>query len=897
MFTYFNAKNGVQLSRLASVRLDQFKIADNKATGVEGPGAQGGLIVGTWGLHNGITNSLFVGASGTDFNPGSGTLGLEAPAWHHLTVDNTTFANYNGATATGAVAKDGFSPLGGGWEVRFSNIKWHNADNRVGWKWKHESVFVDLDGTFSEAGTDASVVPYNNLLDAFPECYHHPKYGVSPQGYVCPSTTFRRMYINAGGTKPSSLRFKYLKVSYTAPGSGFVHADDSEFLRGKFRPDKGVADYLASLSFSNGSVSAYPMNDQFLRTSFWESGLGNGVANGVFNMTFIKNGEAMPRVGVASENHTHVVWSGCVESDECDPWINCTTLPLNCTVQKKSNFTDKVIYHMKRRTGTGGGGLSAGYEFNVPVNKGQVYDLEWDLVETDRVDVTDMQFDISDMQADDNVYFRLHYLTPIDHVDVYNTPFNKTNKMPAPNAVTSAYDPLRPAAASLFGSWMWDAQYKTVTMVMNRPSGALDAEALGGKYKIYRCPEEYVNGVYKVRCANQVVLGDPTDPNVPPEGDGTVYLWSNPETWDLAREFNTWTTALPTHDDTVIIPHGMLVRVDVSTPRLFHLEVSGVLDFKEDFETYPGTLSVEAVHILVRGRLTVNGTDGSPYTGNAEIVLHGDRQEPGFQLAGVDYGPKLLLILGELKLYGKQRGTSRWMRLREPANAGDYKITIANGAGWLRYGDSVVLAPTGYDAQECDELTVKSVLTKQCDQEVCDQEVTFNTALIYNHGFENMQGINLQGEVLLLSSNVVVRGGDHPRFHTLKEQEFGMHLIIPRHLDWDPVKKQVKESIGRTELSDIELRHGGQAALDNRYALRMENLGQSSSFIRRCAVHSSYHTAIGIHNTAGVFVNDSIVYHSLGTSYLMLDSSGNSMLRNLASRTFAEVTHNGADSR
>jgi len=40
MFAYFNKKNGVQLSRLASVRLDHFKIADNGATGIECPGAQ-----------------------------------------------------------------------------------------------------------------------------------------------------------------------------------------------------------------------------------------------------------------------------------------------------------------------------------------------------------------------------------------------------------------------------------------------------------------------------------------------------------------------------------------------------------------------------------------------------------------------------------------------------------------------------------------------------------------------------------------------------------------------------------------------------------------------------------------------------------------------------------------
>ena len=50
-----------------------------------------------------------------------------------------------------------------------------------GCAWKHESVFVDVDGPFSDYGSNASVVPYNSLLDGFPECYSDSRYGSATQ--------------------------------------------------------------------------------------------------------------------------------------------------------------------------------------------------------------------------------------------------------------------------------------------------------------------------------------------------------------------------------------------------------------------------------------------------------------------------------------------------------------------------------------------------------------------------------------------------------------------------------------------------------------------------------------------------------------------------------------------
>ena len=139
LFSYFNNVNGIQISAVAHVRLHNFHVADNKERGFEMPGAQGGLVRGDWGMHNAIDASLVVGLSGNDFTPLKTVLGIEAPAWHRLLVSNVTFANFEHPKtfALGAVAKDGFSPLGGGWETRFAHISWVAASRRVNWEHKH----------------------------------------------------------------------------------------------------------------------------------------------------------------------------------------------------------------------------------------------------------------------------------------------------------------------------------------------------------------------------------------------------------------------------------------------------------------------------------------------------------------------------------------------------------------------------------------------------------------------------------------------------------------------------------------------------------------------------------------------------------------------------------------
>jgi hypothetical protein len=84
-----------------------------------------------------------------------------------------------------------------GWEARFANITWaSDTDNRVMWRWQHEGMWTDLDGSLTGLTGGALpvyLVPEYPLLDRFPQCHALAGYNGSMGGRVCPGQPFRRL--------------------------------------------------------------------------------------------------------------------------------------------------------------------------------------------------------------------------------------------------------------------------------------------------------------------------------------------------------------------------------------------------------------------------------------------------------------------------------------------------------------------------------------------------------------------------------------------------------------------------------------------------------------------------------------------------------------------------------
>jgi hypothetical protein len=118
------------------------------------------------------------------------------------------------------------------------------------------------------------------------------------------------------------------------------------------------------------------------------------------------------------------------------------------------------------------------------------------------------------------------------------------------------------------------------------------------------------------------------------------------------------------------------MELDLSeTPIFDTIEVNGCLHFKQGAEGED--IHLNAKKILVRGGEFYIGTKENPFTNNAKITLHGDRNEPTIAIEdqGIEAGSKIIANIGRVNFYGKKR-SFKMTRLTEPAKIGDKVIKV-----------------------------------------------------------------------------------------------------------------------------------------------------------------------------------------------------------------------------
>ena len=122
------------------------------------------------------------------------------------------------------------------------------------------------------------------------------------------------------------------------------------------------------------------------------------------------------------------------------------------------------------------------------------------------------------------------------------------------------------------------------------------------------------------------------------------------------------------------------------------------------------------------------------------------------------YGAAVIAVRdGRLDLHGAHHRHS-WTKLQATASEGASQIILLDDVSDWPVGSEVVIAPTGFEAEEAEMVTVTSVIGKV---------ISFTPPLVYSHLGETRrfgdQHMEFRAEVGLLSRNVVVQGSvcDH----------------------------------------------------------------------------------------------------------------------------------------
>ncbi|CAH1226877.1 PKHD1L1 [Branchiostoma lanceolatum] len=141
--------------------------------------------------------------------------GIIMPYGHRLTISGLKFVNFNqpSCVAIGITSIDGTcGEWCGGFTYKFDNILWGNSPNRGLFRWVHDGVYYDTDGSLTGTA-NAKIVPTNDALP--PECTASPEFSTKPNSHpasLCPpGVDFVRFAWK--DALPSNLEYK--DVSFT----------------------------------------------------------------------------------------------------------------------------------------------------------------------------------------------------------------------------------------------------------------------------------------------------------------------------------------------------------------------------------------------------------------------------------------------------------------------------------------------------------------------------------------------------------------------------------------------------------------------------------------------------------------------------------------------------------
>ncbi len=322
-------------------------------------------------------------------------------------------------------------------------------------------------------------------------------------------------------------------------------------------------------------------------------------------------------------------------------------------------------------------------------------------------------------------------------------------------------------------------------------------------------------------------------------------LWSNPATWPGG--------VVPQAGTQVTIPTGRTIILDVNPPALSGVRVRGTLRFAE----VPLHLNTEWIMVMMGGVLEI-GTAAAPHLNSARITLTG----ADVDVQGLGMGGKFLSVMdgGTLELHGASRDELSWSVLDGTVFPGATSLTMVETSTWSA-GDKIVLAPSGVDPREAEELTVVSS---------AGRTITFTPALQFKHFGEiqivDGKELDMRAEVGLLTRNILIEGNE-----ASVATSFGGHMMIMNG--------------GNGYIEGVEFFHMGQLTKQGRYPCHWHLSGQRyDNYARYNSVHHSFHRAMVIHGTDGVTLQGNVAYDIRSHAFVIAedgDEEDNIILNNL----------------
>jgi hypothetical protein len=186
----------------------------------------------------------------------------------------------------------------------------------------------------------------------------------------------------------------------------------------------------------------------------------------------------------------------------------------------------------------------------------------------------------------------------------------------------------------------------------------------------------------------------------------------------------------------------------------------------------------------------------------------------------------------------------------------------------LVQGDRIAIAPTGFDNNAYDQVVVNTYNN-------VTGEVTFNSSLKHYHWgaaestANKYNGLDIRGEVLLLSRNIVIAGEDR--------ETWGGQVLTTDSLEVDSEGEMMFRT-GSTIMHNVEVYNCSQKNLE-KSAIRFEGATGSHSHLKGVSVHNGHSWGILVWKSANVLIEDSGVFNFIPLG-IVVKTSNNFTLTN-----------------
>ena len=328
-----------------------------------------------------------------------------------------------------------------------------------------------------------------------------------------------------------------------------------------------------------------------------------------------------------------------------------------------------------------------------------------------------------------------------------------------------------------------------------------------------------------------------------------VDLWSRGTTWGGGL--------FPLSGDSVWIPTGQSIMLDISPPRLYMLVVQGALIFdRVDIE-------LDLNYIFVQGGTFQIGTEVEPFQQQATITLHGSPVSQEIPT----YGAKVLgCRFCTLDLHGKPVARTH-TKLAQTARQGATEIWLTETVDWTANSQILITSTAANGTfEEFETATLIEVLSG-------GTRLRLASPTLYDHLGETISlagghAFEFRANVALLSRNVVIQGDPKSVL-----DKHGAHIMLHSRSHDAIVDRSQGESLtGRIE--NIELRYAGQMGRIGRYSVHWHMIGAvRNSYFRSNSVHHTYNRMIALHGVHFLRVQNNIGFENLGHALFIEDGA------------------------